>query len=99
MSKIKCRNCRLITDCNFPSDKCSRCWEVINLKKHPDYVLAKKVLTNYGVSAKEAKKILEDILTDGKCNLTIDSVVLVKLAFAQYLRTDNENYIPSTGLL
>ena len=99
MSKIKCRNCRLITDCNFPSDKCSRCWEVINLKKHPDYVLAKNVLTNYGVSAKEAKQILENILTTNDCNLTITANVLVKLAFAQYLRTDNENFTPSSGLL
>jgi len=87
---IKCTNCKLETRLGFPSVICTHCWEVINLKKSPEYKLAKNILRNYGLSKEEAKESLENILTSYNSDVTIDASVLVKLAFANIVRTEYE---------
>lgn len=70
--------------------KCEHCWEVFNLKKHKEYVLAKKILMNYGFSSKKAKQSLEIILTRRSSTCIMDASVLVKLAFANKIGSINE---------
>lgn len=88
--KAKCSNCRLPTEVSFPTTKCTHCWEAIALKKTKEYVLARKVLTNYGMSLKEAKDSLKNILTSDDTDSIMDASVLVKLAFANQMRIENE---------
>lgn len=101
---FKCPNCRLTfsvkkADGRQRAVKCENCWEVliVTLKKqkkkrtrkiNPALLTAKKLIVQYGWTAKEADCLLRDVLAENPGISQDDPRVLLKLALSSVGATD-----------